>query len=125
MQQHDAAIEEKSWHDGHALIGHLSKDDFCFKDSPDGSAYVDAIRIDQVGGRPELPEPVLLLGRATPPVDSQDHAARRSVAKYRDQATVGPICVCPSNASSPISGSSDVIFSSDLPDRKKLNSIKR
>lgn len=63
----DAAFAFKTGFSARALIGLLGNDDFSFKVSPDGSAYYDAIRIDRASGRVELPEPMVLPGRATPP----------------------------------------------------------
>jgi hypothetical protein len=63
----DAAFAFKTGFSARALIGLLGNDDFSFKVSPDGSAYFDAIRIDRASGRVELPEPMVLPGRATPP----------------------------------------------------------
>jgi hypothetical protein len=63
----DAAFAFKTGFSARALIGLLGNDDFGFKVSPDGSAYFDAIRIDRASGRVELPEPMVLPGRATPP----------------------------------------------------------
>ena len=63
----DAAFAFKTGFSARALIGLLGNDDFGFKVSPDGSAYFDAIRIDRASGRVELPEPIVLPGRATPP----------------------------------------------------------
>ncbi|ATX65514.1 DUF2793 domain-containing protein [Roseinatronobacter bogoriensis] len=63
----DAAFAFKTGFSARALIGLLGNDDFSFKVSPDGSAYFDAIRIDRTSGRVELPEPMVLPGRATPP----------------------------------------------------------
>lgn len=63
----DAAFAFKTGFSARALIGLLGNDDFSFKVSPDGSTYYDAIRIDQTSGRVELPEPMVLPGRATPP----------------------------------------------------------
>ena len=63
----DAAFAFKTGFSARALIGLLGNDDFGFKVSPDGSAYFDAIRIDRTSGRMELPEPMVLPGRATPP----------------------------------------------------------
>jgi hypothetical protein len=63
----DAAFAFKTGFSARALIGLLGNDDFSFKVSPDGSAFYDAIRIDRVSGRVELPEPMVLPGRATPP----------------------------------------------------------
>ncbi|MGY6634936.1 MAG: DUF2793 domain-containing protein [Alkalilacustris sp.] len=63
----DAAFAFKTGFSARALIGLLGNDDFSFKVSPDGSAYYDAIRIDRASGRVELPEPIVLPGRATPP----------------------------------------------------------
>jgi len=63
----DAAFAFKTGFSARALIGLLGNDDFGFKVSPDGSAYFDAIRIDRASGMVELPEPMVLPGRATPP----------------------------------------------------------
>ena len=63
----DAAFAFKTGFSARALIGLLGNDDFSFKVSPDGSAYFDALRIDRASGRVELPEPMVLPGRATPP----------------------------------------------------------
>ncbi|WP_136646563.1 DUF2793 domain-containing protein [Tabrizicola sp. YIM 78059] len=63
----DAAFAFKTGFSARALIGLLGNDDFGFKVSPDGSAFFDAIRIDRASGRVELPEPMVLPGRATPP----------------------------------------------------------
>jgi hypothetical protein len=63
----DAAFAFKTGFSARALIGLLGNDDFSFKVSPDGSTYYDAIRIDRASGRVELPEPMVLPGRATPP----------------------------------------------------------
>jgi hypothetical protein len=63
----DAAFAFKTGFSARALIGLLGSDDFSFKVSPDGSAYHDALRIDRTSGRVELPEPMVLPGRATPP----------------------------------------------------------
>jgi hypothetical protein len=63
----DAAFAFKTGFSARALIGLLGSDDFSFKVSPDGSAYHDAIRIDRTSGRVELPEPMVLPGRAAPP----------------------------------------------------------
>jgi len=63
----DAAFAFKTGFSTRALIGLLGNDDFSFKVSPDGSAYYDALRIDRASGRVELPEPMVLPGRATPP----------------------------------------------------------
>ncbi|MGY6634212.1 MAG: DUF2793 domain-containing protein [Alkalilacustris sp.] len=63
----DAAFAFKTGFSARALIGLLGNDDFGFKVSPDGSTYYDAIRIDRASGRVELPEPMVLPGRATPP----------------------------------------------------------
>jgi hypothetical protein len=63
----DAAFAFKTGFSARALIGLLGNEDFSFKVSPDGSAYYDAIRIDRASGRVELPEPMVLPGRATPP----------------------------------------------------------
>ena len=63
----DAAFAFKTGFSARALIGLLGNDDFSFKVSPNGSAYFDAIRIDRASGRVELPEPMVLPGRATPP----------------------------------------------------------
>jgi hypothetical protein len=63
----DAAFAFKTGFSARALIGLLGNDDFGFKVSPDGSTYYDAIRIDRGSGRVELPEPIVLPGRATPP----------------------------------------------------------
>ncbi|NEX48154.1 DUF2793 domain-containing protein [Pseudotabrizicola algicola] len=63
----DAAFAFKTGFSARALIGLLGNDDFSFKVSPDGSAYYDALRIDRASGRVELPEPMVLPGRATPP----------------------------------------------------------
>jgi hypothetical protein len=63
----DAAFAFKTGFSARALIGLLGNDDFSFKVSPDGSAYYDAIRIERGSGRVELPEPMVLPGRATPP----------------------------------------------------------
>ena len=63
----DAAFAFKTGFSARALIGLLGNDDFSFKVSPDGSAFYDAIRIDRASGRVELPEPMVLPGRATPP----------------------------------------------------------
>jgi hypothetical protein len=63
----DAAFAFKIGFSARALIGLLGNDDFSFKVSPDGLAFFDAIRIDRASGRVELPEPMVLPGRATPP----------------------------------------------------------
>jgi hypothetical protein len=63
----DAAFAFKTGFSARALIGLLGSDDFSFKVSPDGSAYHDALRIDHTSGRVELPEPMVLPGRAAPP----------------------------------------------------------
>jgi hypothetical protein len=63
----DAAFAFKTGFSARALIGLLGNDDFSFKVSPDGAAYFDALRIDRASGRVELPEPMVLPGRATPP----------------------------------------------------------
>lgn len=63
----DAAFAFKTGFSARALIGLLGNDDFSFKVSPDGSTYYDALRIDRASGRVELPEPMVLTGRATPP----------------------------------------------------------
>ncbi len=63
----DAAFAFKTGFSARALIGLLGSDDFSFKVSPDGGTYHDAIRIDRTSGRVELPEPMVLPGRATPP----------------------------------------------------------
>jgi len=63
----DAAFAFKTGFSARALIGLLGNDDFGFKVSPDGSTYYDAIRIDRASGRVELPEPMVLPGRASPP----------------------------------------------------------
>ncbi len=63
----DAAFAFKTGFSARALIGLLGSDDFSFKVSPDGGTYHDAIRIDRTSGRVELPEPMVLPGRAAPP----------------------------------------------------------
>ena len=63
----DAVFAFKTGFSARALIGLLGNDDFGFKVSPDGSTYYDAIRIDRASGRVELPEPMVLPGRASPP----------------------------------------------------------
>ncbi|NHB78328.1 DUF2793 domain-containing protein [Rhodobacter calidifons] len=63
----DAAFAFKTGFSARALIGLLGNDDFGFKVSPDGSTYYDAILIDRASGRVELPEPMVLPSRATPP----------------------------------------------------------
>ncbi|MBO9457269.1 DUF2793 domain-containing protein [Paracoccus sp. R12_1] len=56
----DAAFAFKTGFSARALIGLLGNDDFSFKVSPDGSAFLDAIRVDRTNGRVELAEPVVL-----------------------------------------------------------------
>jgi hypothetical protein len=63
----DAAFAFKTGFSARALIGLLGSDDFSFKVSPDGGTYHDALRIDRTSGRVELPEPMVLPGRAAPP----------------------------------------------------------
>ena len=57
---HDAAFAFKTNWSARALFGLLGSDDFSVKLSPDGAAFHEAIRIDRVTGRVELPEPVSL-----------------------------------------------------------------
>ncbi|MDP2739252.1 MAG: DUF2793 domain-containing protein [Pseudorhodobacter sp.] len=64
----DAAFAFKTGFSARALIGLLGSDDFSFKVSPDGSAFVEAIRIDRSSGRVELPEPLLMPSLAAAPV---------------------------------------------------------
>jgi len=45
----------------------LGNDDFSFKVSPDGSAFLEAIRIDRASGQVELPQPTILPGLAAAP----------------------------------------------------------
>ena len=52
----DAAFAFKTGFSARALIGLLGNDNFSFKVSPDGSAYIDAIRIDRTSGQEELQE---------------------------------------------------------------------
>ncbi|MBA3911449.1 MAG: hypothetical protein C0524_16625 [Rhodobacter sp.] len=63
----DAAIAFKTSFSARALIGLLGNDDFSFKVSPNGSAFIEAIRIDRASGRVELPEPVVLPALAAAP----------------------------------------------------------
>jgi len=56
----DAAFAFKTGFSARALFGLLGSDDFSVKVSPDGSAFVEAIRIDRTNGRVELPEPLVL-----------------------------------------------------------------
>jgi hypothetical protein len=63
----DAAFAFKTGFSARALIGLMGSGDFSFKVSPDGGTYHDAIRIDRTSGRVELPEPMVIPGRATPP----------------------------------------------------------
>jgi hypothetical protein len=56
----DASFAFKTGFSARALIGLLGSDDFSFKVSPDGSAYLEAILIDRNSGRVELPEPAIL-----------------------------------------------------------------
>jgi hypothetical protein len=51
----DAAFAFKTRHSARALIGLLGSDDFSVKVSPDGAAFVDAIRIDRTSGQVERP----------------------------------------------------------------------
>ena len=63
----DAAFAFKTGFSARALIGLLGNDDFSFKVSPDGSAFLDAIRIDRTSGQVELPQPTVLPGLAAAP----------------------------------------------------------
>lgn len=63
----DAAFAFKTGFSARALIGLLGNDDFGFKVSPDGSAFFEALKIDRLSGRVELPEPIVMPGLASVP----------------------------------------------------------
>ncbi len=77
---HDAAFTFKTGFSARALIGLLGNDDFGFKVSPDGSAFVVAVRIDRTNGRLELVEAVVLRAHdavpSPPPVGKLALSAR-------------------------------------------------
>lgn len=82
----DAAFAFKTGFSARALIGLLGNDDFSFKVSPNGSTFLDAIRIDRTSGRVELPEPVVLPALAAAP----DPPPAGKLAVYaRDRAGAG------------------------------------
>jgi len=68
----DAAFAFKTGFSARALFGLLGSDDFGIKVSPDGSAFVDAIRIDRNTGRPTLPQGAALGGLASDPSGRAD-----------------------------------------------------
>jgi hypothetical protein len=63
----DAAFAFKTGFSARALIGLLANDDFSFKVSPDGSAFLDALKIDRSSGQVELPQPTILPGLSAAP----------------------------------------------------------
>ena len=82
----DAAFAFKTGFSARALIGLLGNDDFSVKVSPNGSAFIEAIRIDRASGRVELPEPVVLPVLAAAP----DPPPAGKLAIYaRDRAGAG------------------------------------
>ncbi|WP_347268342.1 DUF2793 domain-containing protein [Paracoccus sp. (in: a-proteobacteria)] len=79
----DAAFAFKTGFSARALIGLLGSDDFSFKVSPDGSAFVDALKIDRISGQVELPQPTILPGLSaapTPPPTGKASVYARSRA---------------------------------------------
>ncbi len=68
----DAAFAFKTGFSARALFGLLGNDDFSIKVSPDGSAFVEAMRIDRSTGRPTLPQGAVLGGLASDPSGRAD-----------------------------------------------------
>ena len=68
----DAAFAFKTGFSARALFGLLGSDDFSFKVSPDGSAFIEAIRIDRSTGRPTLPQGAVLGGLSSDPSGRAD-----------------------------------------------------
>ncbi|MBB1499488.1 DUF2793 domain-containing protein [Paracoccus sp. MC1862] len=63
----DAALAFKTGFSARALFGLLGSDDFSVKVSPDGSSFIEAIKIDRSSGHVELPQPTILPGLSAAP----------------------------------------------------------
>ncbi|MFV0300217.1 MAG: DUF2793 domain-containing protein [Paracoccus sp. (in: a-proteobacteria)] len=82
----DASFAFKTNWSARALFGLLGSDDFSVKVSPDGGTFREAMRIDRMTARVELPEPVILPALDAAP--AQPPAGR--LALYaRDRAGTG------------------------------------
>ncbi|WP_296680520.1 hypothetical protein, partial [Novosphingobium sp.] len=81
-----AAFAFKTGFSARALIGLLGNDDFSFKVSPDGSAFFEALKIDRLSGRVELPEPIVMPGLASVPAPPP---AGKLALYARDRAGAG------------------------------------
>ena len=82
----DAAFAFKTGFSVRALIGLLGNDDFSFKVSPDGAAFFEALKIDRLSGRVELPEPIVMPGLASVPAPPP---AGKLALYARDRAGAG------------------------------------
>ena len=82
----DAAFAFKTGFSARALIGLLGSDDFSFKVSPDGAAFFEALKIDRLSGRVELPEPIVMPGLASVPAPPP---AGKLAIYARDRAGAG------------------------------------
>ena len=82
----DAAFAFKTGFSARALIGLLGSDDFSFKVSPDGAAFFEALKIDRLSGRVELPEPIVMPGLASVPAPPP---AGKLALYARDRAGAG------------------------------------
>jgi hypothetical protein len=63
----DAALAFKTGFSTRALIGLLGNDDVGVKVSANGSVFHDALRVDRMSGRVELPQPTVLPGLSAAP----------------------------------------------------------